>query len=142
MNPFDFKTVQHLDITAADAPSMDVKDGQIILMAERNGARIMITAPLNGIMPRVAKTTVRKPARSVAVSTTTSKPRPSMQGANNSLSKLNEAQVKEIRAIAADRDQRRKYGTKVAMYRDLASRYGVHTLTVKNIIDRVSWKHI
>jgi len=142
MNPFDFKTVQHLDITSADSPSMDVKDGHIVLMAERGGARIMITAPLNGIMPRVAKTTVRKPARALSASVATSKPRPSVQGVNNSMTKLNEAQVKEIRAVAADRDQRRKYGTKIAMYRDLASRYGVHTLTIKNIIDRVSWKHI
>jgi len=142
MSPFDFKTVQHLDITSADSPSMDVKDGQIILMAERDGARIMITAPLNGIMPRVAKTTVRKPARSLPSLISTSKPRPSMQGASNSLAKLNEDQVKEIRAVATNRELRRQYKTKIAMYRDLASKYHVHVLTIKNIIDRVSWKHI
>ena len=65
-----------------------------------------------------------------------------MQGASNSLAKLNEDQVKEIRAVAADRELRRQYKTKIAMYRDLASKYHVHVLTIKNIIDRVSWKHI
>ena len=142
MNPFDFKTVQHLDITSADCPSMDVKDGQIILMAERNGSRIMITAPLSGIMPRVAKTTVRTPARSLRAATKTTKPRPSVQGVNNSLSKLNEEQVKEIRNFASDREFCRKYQTKISLYRALASQYKVHFLTIKNIINRVSWKHI
>jgi hypothetical protein len=142
MNPFDFKTVQHLDITTADSPSMDVKDGQLILMAERGDARIMITAPLNGLVPQVAKTTVRNGARRLPASSTVRKARPALQGSKNKLSKLTEEQVLEIRAIANDREQRRKYGTKVAMYRDLASKYGLHVLTVQNVINRVSWKHI
>jgi hypothetical protein len=142
MNPFDFKTVQHLDIKTEDSPSMDVRDGQIVLTAKRGDASIMITAPLNGLVPQVAKTTVRNAQRRGSVSRVIRGPRPTMQGSSNALSKLTEEQVLEIRSIASDSSIRQEYKTKKSLYQAIASMYKVHPLTVKNIIDRVSWKHI
>ena len=142
MDPFDFKTVQHLDITTEDSPSMDVRDGQIVLTAKRGDASIVITAPLNGLVPQVAKTTVRNARRRRSVSHVIRGPRPTMQGSNNALSKLNEEQVLEIRSIANDASIQKEYKTKTGLYQAIASMYKVHPLTIKNIIDRVSWKHI
>ena len=121
---------------------MDVRDGQIILTAKRNGASIMITAPLNGLVPQVAKTTVRNAQRRGSVSHVIRRPRTTMQGSNNALSKLTEDQVLEIRSIANDTSIRQEYKTKKGLYQAIASMYKVHPLTIKNIIDRVSWKHI
>ncbi len=142
MNPFDFKTVQHLDIKTEDCPSMDVRDGQIILTAKRGDASIMITAPLTGLVPQVAATKVRSPRRRKPVSSVVRGPRPSLQGSNNVLSKLTEDQVLEIRSIANDVSIRKEYKTKKELYQTLGSMYNVHPMTVKNVIDRVSWKHI
>lgn len=121
---------------------MDVRDGQIILTAKRGGASIMITAPLNGLMPKVAKTTVRNDQRRSIASHVIRGPRPTMQGSSNALSKLNEEQVLEIRSIASDASIQKEYKTKKGLYQAIASMYKVHPLTIKNVITRVSWKHI
>lgn len=56
-----------------------------------------------------------------------------VRGAKNPFSKLTEKQVREIRT---------RYATGNLLRRQLALEYGITTGTIKDIIQRRSWKHI
>ena len=136
MAPFDFQSVKSLALSTEDHPQLDVRDGKIVLTAERNGERIMITAPLTGIVPPVAKTEVKAPKRRRRVAL--SRPK----GEQHSLSKLTEEQVKEIRAMAEDPSITSNYPNRHELHMELGRIYGVHFTTINKIINRRSWTHI
>lgn len=138
MAPFTFQSVQSLALSAEDHPQLDVRDGKIVLTAERSGERIMITAPLSGIVPTVAKTEVKTPKRRQTNPIQRTVPK----GEQHKLSKLTEEQVKEIRAMAEDPSITKNYATRHELHIELARIYGVHFTTVNKIINRRSWAHI
>lgn len=142
MSSFTFQAIQCLDLSSADMPCIDVKDGKLILTAERNQERIMITAPLNGIIPKVSQTTVRSTRRTALLP----KQRKNLSGAKptrlNGTQKLTEEKVKEIRALAEDKDLRAQHGSNLRLCKHLGKMYNVHYYTIKNVLDRVSWQHI
>lgn len=142
MSSFSFQAIQCLDLSSADMPCIDVKDGKLILTAERNQERIMITAPLNGIMPKIAQTTVRVPGRATLLAKQTKNLRSAKPTRGQGTQKLTEEKVKEIRALFEDAQFRAKYSSNMGFYKDVAKMYGVHHYTIKNVIDRVSWQHI
>lgn len=137
MNAFNFQAIQSLELTSEDKPHLDVKDGHIVLTAERGEDRIIITAPLSGVLPKVAKTTVKTPMRRPMLSQRTRN-----QGTNNPISKLDDGKVREIRAMAADKTLAAKHGGKMSFYTEIGKFYGVNKYTIKNVVEGVSWKHV
>lgn len=150
MSTFDFSSVYTLDLTKEDNPSIDVRDGTMILTAMRGEDRIMITTPLNSVItpvaPVVAATQVSTPRqgyrrRRRSRNRQLSRDHGSV-GENSAMSKLNEASVKEIRALYADPSYRQGFNSRQGALNDLATVYDVHWTTIWNIVNRKSWKHI
>jgi hypothetical protein len=140
MSPFNFQPVQLLELSDADAPMLDVQDGTIILTAQRGNERIRITAPLKNIVPQVAATTVKgrpSPRRGM--------PLPGGDkrvGEFNGMAKLTEESVREIRLLLSDSKFVKSFHSSKALYEELGRVYKVHSATVKNVADNVSWKHV
>lgn len=126
--PFNFQAIQTLRITADDHPNIDVQDGNLVLTAIRGEDQIMITAPINSVMPTAKAATVKKPQGQIR------RARP--------LAKLNAERVLEIRAKAADRNFMNQFNSINAAYTQLAKDYGVHLTTIYGVIQRYSWKNI
>lgn len=126
--PFDFQAIQTLRITADDHPNIDVKDGNLVLTATRGSDQIMITAPINSVIPTAKAASVKKPQRAAR------RARP--------LAKLNADLVREIRAKAADRNFMGQFHSLNAAYTQLSKDYGVHLTTIYGVIQRYSWKNV
>lgn len=131
--PFNFQAIQTLRITADDLPNIDVKDGNLILTATRGEDQIMITAPINSVIPSAKAATVKSPHGKVR-RLSGRKGRP--------LAKLNADLVREIRAKADDRAYMNQFNSINAAYTHLGKEYGVHLTTIYGIIRRHSWKNI
>lgn len=131
--PFNFQAIQTLRITAEDHPNIDVQDGNLILTATRGEDQIMITAPINSVIPSAKAVTV-KGSGSRARQLNGRKARP--------LAKLNADTVREIRAKAASREFMNQFNSINAAYTQLSKDYGVHLTTIYGIIRRHSWKNI
>jgi hypothetical protein len=139
MASFNFQSIQSLEISAQDNPTIDVRDGRIFLTAERGQERIVISAPLQGIMPKVSATTVKTTGRK--------KPGPLLgrslhKGEENGMAKLNDDKVRDIRTLLADKDFVKGYKNVSVMYTDIAKSYNVSLWTIKNVAENVSWKHV
>lgn len=144
MSTFTFHAVQTLEISQEDNPRIDVQGEQLILTATRGNDQIMITAPLSSVMPQVAHTTVTTPkSRQKMVKRT----RPTSnenrrRGENSPISKLKEADIREIRALAANPAYTRNFSSTFAMIKDLAKIYKVHVTTIYKIVRNEAWKHV
>jgi hypothetical protein len=167
MAPFNFHSIQTLEISNADNPIIDIKDGRLTLTAVRGDERIMITAPMGDnnarfdeqqctvrgqnnarfadnnarFAPEVVKPIQRKTKRRkayVQVLPATDK----RVGESNPLAKLNEASVREILALLADKNMRDNYQTVGAFYSEIGKAYGVCLHTISNIDRGISWKHV
>ena len=139
MTSFNFQSIQSLEISAQDKPTIDVRDGHLVLTAERGEERIVITAPLQGIMPKVSATTVKTPKRKG--------PSPLLgrnlhKGAANGMAKLNDELVREIRTLLADKSFVKSYKNVTKMYTDVAKSYNVSPWAIKNVAENISWKHV
>lgn len=150
MTIFDFQSVYTLELEQKDEPSIDVRDGKLVLTAKRGEERIMITAPLNSVIapvaPIVGATQVKQPRRSNRRRSSNKGRRldsshPSV-GENNVLAKMTEESVREIRALAEDPSYVKSFQSRQTMLYDLAKVYSVHWTTIWNIINRRSWKHV
>ena len=145
MSTFNFQALQTLSISQEDNPRIDVRDGQLVLTAERNNERIMITAPLNSVMPKAVATTVKTPKQRPQHHKLKGTSLPSSDlrvGETNRNSKLTENDVREMRALAADRDYQKEFKSSHEMYHAIGKVYKVHFTTVYNIVNRNSWKHV
>ena len=148
MSSFAFQPVQFLDIKSEDNPQIDLNDGVLTIKANRGAERIVISAPINGLLASQVPTQTR--VRRIDAPAKVSDPRsgtilPSSHGAvgeNNPLSKLNAQIVREIRAMASDSKYRAGFKSKQAMLYDLSRVYNVHWTTIWSIINRRSWKHV
>lgn len=129
--PFDFQAVQTLSITAEDRPNIDVRDGNLVLTATRGNDQIMITAPINSVIPTAKVSKVKTP-----------KNRRRMSRAGKPLAKLNADLVREIRAKAKDVEFMNQFNSINSAYVALGKEYGVHLTTIYGIINRHSWKNI
>lgn len=127
--PFNFQAVQTLRITAEDAPNIDVRDGCLILTATRNNDQIMITAPINSVLPNAKAVQVKSP-------------RGKKRGHSRPLAKLNADQVRELRAKAASVEFMNQFNSTHAAYQQLAKEYSIHLTTVYGIVRRHTWKNI
>lgn len=139
MTSFSFQSIQSLEISAQDNPTIDVRDGRIFLTAERDQERIVISAPLQGIMPKVSATMVKTPRRK--------KPGPLLgrslhKGEENGMAKLNDDIVREIRTLVADKNFVKEYKNVTAMYAEIAESYKVSPWAIKNVAENISWKHV
>lgn len=150
MTIFDFKSVYTLELTQEDDPSIDVRDGKLVLTAKRGEERIMITTPLNSVItpvaPIVNTTQIKQPRRSYRRRNSNNGRRLNRShgsvGENSTMAKMTEEMVKEIRSMAADTSYARSFQSRQAMLYDLAKVYKVHWTTIWNIINRRSWKHV
>lgn len=152
MTSFNFEPVQLLDIKAEDNPKIDVKDGMLLIHANRNGDRIIISAPLNSVLPSAVsvQTTVKGSSsrRLQNQRGAGAKPLPMLpvsngrEGQNNALSKLTDNDVREMRFMSKDFEYANSFSSKQKMIQDLAKIYCIHWTTVYNIINYKSWKHI
>ena len=139
MTSFNFQSIQSLEISAQDNPTIDVRDGHLVLTAERGQERIMITAPLQGIMPKVSATVVKKP--------NSKGPSPLLgrrlhKGADNGMAKLNDDSVREIRTLLADKSFVKSYKSVTVMHKEIAKSYNVSPWAIKNVAENLSWKHV
>ena len=139
MTSFNFQSIQSLEISAQDNPTIDVRDGHLVLTAERGHERIMITAPLQGIVPKVSATTVKAPKRR-KISPLLG--RSLHKGADNGMAKLNDDLVREIRTLLIDKSFVKSYKNVTAMYTDLSKSYNVSPWAIKNVAEGLSWKHV
>jgi hypothetical protein len=142
MNSFNFEPVQFLDIKSEDNPKIDVKDGMLLIHANRGNDRIVISAPLQSVLPTasVAQTKVKRPP--AIKPGTILPPSHGAVGEKNSLSKLKEEDVREMRTLAKDFGYQSSFPSRQKMVEDLAKVYGIHWTTVYNIINHKSWKHV
>lgn len=149
MAPFNFSSVQSLDLNPEDNPKIDIRDNQVVITAQRGNERIMITASIPGVSSKVVATTVNTPNREPvkfrhnhpmkgAVLPADDK----RTGENNALAKLTAKQVLEIRELAADPDIVKAYGNRTNFCMEIGKVYNVHFTTINNIINRTSWKHV
>ena len=139
MTSFNFQSVQTLAISEQDHPVIDVRDNQLVLTAQRGSERIMITAPLQSIVP-VAVVTKVKTAKRPLVSPLLGIPK--SVGTANGMAKLNDEAVKSIWSFLDDPDFVATYGSVTAMYKDIAKAFNVSAWAIKNIHEGLSWKHI
>jgi hypothetical protein len=145
MAPFNFHSIQTLEICQADSPIIDVKDGRLVLTATRGEERIMITAPLTNRLPVVAQTVVKsvrpkvKRRHSLIPTLTADDKR---VGASNHLAKLNDEKVKEILLLLGDKEDRKNYPNRQQFYTVIGEAFGVGYHTIANIDRGVSWKHV
>jgi hypothetical protein len=153
MSPFTFEPVQVLDIKPEDNPQIDVKDGLILIKASRGSDRIVISAPLQSVLPATAQATVRTPLlsstrsrryrRKPAIAPGTILPaNHGAVGENSVNAKLTEAKVREMRSLANDPSYVKTFSNRQRMLCDLAEVYEIHWTTVRNILLGKSWKHI
>jgi hypothetical protein len=138
MTSFNFQSIQSLEISAQDNPTIDVQDGRLILTAERGQERIMITAPIQGIVPKVSKTTVKTPTKN----RTYVSHRYGNRGSNNPIAKLNENAVREIRTLFNDKTFVNSYPNITAMHEDVAKDYNVSTAAIYQVYKNITWKHV
>jgi hypothetical protein len=139
MTSFSFQSIQSLEISAQDNPTIDVRDGRLVLTANRGQERIMITAPLQGILPKVSATTVKTANRK--------DPSPLLgrslhKGIDNGMAKLNDDLVREIRTLLVDKDFVKSYKNVTKMYAEIAKSYNVSPWAIKNVAEGISWKHV
>jgi hypothetical protein len=139
MSPFNFQSIQSLELSSKDNPVIDVRDGHLVITAERGQEKIMITTPLQGIVPKVSATTVKTPGRK--------KPSPLLgrnlhQGSENGMAKLNDDSVREIRTLLKDKDFVASYKNVTSMYTEIARSYKVSPWAIKNVAEGASWKHV
>jgi len=139
MTSFNFQSIQSLEISAQDNPTIDVRDGRLVLTAERGQERIMITAPLQGIMPKVSASTVKRVNRKG--------PSPLLgrslhKGSENGMAKLNDEYVREIRTLLSDKSFVKSYKNATEMYTEISKDYNVSPWAIKNVAEGVSWKHV
>lgn len=139
MTSFSFQSIQSLEISAQDNPTIDVRDGRIFLTAERNQERIVISAPLQGIMPKVSATMVKTAGRKKPSSLLG---RNLHQGVGNGMAKLNDEKVRDIRTLLADKTFVKEYKNVTAMYAEIAESYKVSPWAIKNVAENISWKHV
>lgn len=148
MAPFNFSSVQSLDLNPEDNPQIDIKKDRVVITAQRGDERIMITATIPGVTTNVVATTVSTPGKQ----TVRVKHHP-MKGAvlpsddkrtgeNNALAKLTAKQVLEIRELASDPDIINAYGSRTNFCMEIGKVYNVHFTTISHVINRTSWKHI
>jgi hypothetical protein len=139
MTSFNFHSVQTLAISENDHPVINVRDNQLILTAERGSERIMITAPLQSILPAAVVTKV-KAAKRTKVHASTGVPK--SVGTANAMAKLNDEPVKSIWSFLDDPDFVAGYTSVTAMYKDIAKAFKVSPWAIKNIHEGLSWKHV
>lgn len=151
MAPFNFASVQSLDLNPEDNPKIDISSDRVTITAQRGNERIMITASIPGVTAKVVSTTVSAPGRApVQVKHRHNHPMkgvifPSTDkrtGENNALAKLTAKQVLEIRELASDVDILKAYGNRTNFCMEIGKVYNVHHTTISNIINRNSWKHV
>jgi hypothetical protein len=146
MNSFSFQNIQSLEITAADQPTLNVADDQLILTATRNGSRIMITAPLSHIIPTPLQTTVKSNVKaSRMVSSLKGKileVSDNRVGENNGNAKLNIYQVKEIKMFLKNEKIMSGYKSRTAAHRELAFIHKVDASCIYQIDNNLTWKHV
>lgn len=144
MSHFSFKSIQSLTITAEDRPSIDIQNEQLILTAHRKGEVIQITAPVDGLIPRVAKTTIKTPVKR-SNHPLAGKQAPithHLVGTNNPNAKLNEDKVREIRQMYANKELASSYPSNHAFICAIAEIYCTHFGTIMNVVNGISWKHV
>lgn len=146
MSSFHFSSIQSLEIHNDDNPSIDVRDGRLIITAERNNERIVITAPLAGAVPRVAATKVTvagRPARKAhPLAGRTLDASDLRTGETNPHAKLTEQQVIRMRELFNDENFTKDFSSRTQVIARLSKMFGVHQTTVNSIVNRVSWKHV
>lgn len=141
MSPFNFHAIQTLELDTSDNPNIDVQNGRLILTASRGEDQIMITAPLNSVVPVAVQATVKTPRRAKRRNHARNHSN-HPKGENHSLAKLTEASVREMRALAADESYMASFPSKYAAIKELADVFKVHFTTVSKILDGKTWKHI
>lgn len=148
MAPFNFSSVQSLDLNPEDNPKIDIKKDCVVITAQRGDERIMITATLPNVSTAVAATTVSMPGKKPVqvkhhpLKGVTLPATDKRTGENNALAKLTAKQVLEIRELASDSDIVKAYGTRTNFCMEIGKVYNVHHTTISNILNRTSWKHI
>jgi hypothetical protein len=148
MSPFNFRSVQSLELSSEDKPTVRIENDFLVLTATRGDEQIQITAPVSFSMPvtttvtapnRADRRLVRKPSSRIGIPVRGGEKR---AGELNKMAKLTDAAVREIKMILADPGMVKKYKNRHALYQDIAKAYGVHHATIKNVATNISWKHI
>ena len=146
MSSFNFKSIQSLEISSNDNPSIDVRDGRLIITAERDDECIVISAPLAGAIPKVTTTKVKvegRPARKAHPLAGRRLPSSDLRtGETNPHAKLTEQQVLKMRELAEDETFRKDFPSQMQICVKLSKMFGIHHSTVNSILNRTSWKHI
>jgi hypothetical protein len=148
MSPFTFHAIQSLDITEADSPNIDVQDDLLILTATRGVDRIRITAPLSIVVsPATTKSpapaeTPKAPIRRRTQYTSAVRTYGFKPGEKSPMAKLKEAEVREIKTLAADQSYINSFRSEHALMKDLAQAYKVHPTTVYQILRGTTWRHV
>jgi hypothetical protein len=142
MSPFNFQSIQSLEISKDDHPEIDVRDGRLVLTAQRGTVRIMITAPIAGMVPTVSKRAVKVAGNKTVVKTAKLLKTDRRVGENHALSKLTESDVREIKNMLNDQKLTKSFKNQTTLYQDLGKAYKVHFTTIANIAKGYSWKHV
>jgi hypothetical protein len=141
MSSFNFHAIQTLEILPEDKPNIDVQNGRLVLTASRGADQIMITAPLNSVVPVAAKTTVKGPRR--ARRRRTFNPVGDRRvGENHKMAKLTEEDVRSIRQLTSNPEYMKGFSSIYGVSKEIAKDLGVHFTTVMKIIEGRSWKHV
>lgn len=138
VNHITFQSVQLLNFTAEDQPSITLSQGTWTLVANRNGEQIMITAPdtrrqLQMVQPTPAKRHIKRRGRMVDWAP---------KGEDHPKAKLSEADVIEMRELFKDVSYRKEFESDHQILMDFAKIYSIHYSTAYKIVHGQSWKHL
>lgn len=130
LNQFDLSNPDHLTVIT--------KDDKLTISVLKDGVSLTLGYPLNTKEP--FNTNPRFPLQQPqSVGTVV---RRKIQGNPARVSKLNEAQVIEIKMMLADKEIMGKFPSMTKAYQEIGRAYNITTCAVSNIARGISWKHV
>ena len=142
MSQFNFQSCSILEFSKEDDPRVFFEDDRLMITAERNNERILISAPLPSGKAPVVLAKVKAPKRKPLLSTPKLPTTDSRVGENSKMSKLTVAEVTEIKQILADPKSLKDFKNHTNAYIELGKMYNVHFTTIANIAKHRTWKHV
>lgn len=145
--------LSQLDVAHPDHVSVITREGKVIISVRKDGIDVNIGFPVN---ERLFNSSPRPPlqqpvpqsSKLLKVVTSNADVTPKAKGKRKHVRyggptpKLDEAQVREIKMMVADRELMERFGSTTKGYQEIGKAYKISGCAVANIAKGISWKHV
>jgi len=151
MDHFQFSSIKLLQLKAADQPIFSFNEGSLTITATRDGATIMIKAPMKNIgeIKNGAADLILAPKPKQDKSIRQTKPRRRYtysaavrRGERHPFSRLTEVQVRQIKERFASPVYMKQFNSQLAAWDEIAKEYGVSMACISHIHAERTWRHV